>query len=79
MCPRLDTDLGVELWVEPRSPLSQLSALATVCNRARKGNFKQERKGIKEASSRVVNVAVVLHMCEKGEQGSFCRGIKRKE
>lgn len=79
MCPRLYSYLEVEIWVEPRSSLSKLSALATVCNKARKGNFKQERKGIKGASSRVVNVAVVLHMCEKGEQGSFCRDIKRKE
>lgn len=79
MCPRLYTYLGVELWVEPRPPLSQLSALATVGNKARKGSFKQERKGIRGAGSRVVNVAGVLHMREKGEQGSFCRDIKRKE
>ena len=79
MWPRLYIYLGVELWVEPRSPLSQLSALATLCNKARKGNIKQEREGKKRARSRVVNVAVVLHMSEKGEQGSFCRDIKRKE
>lgn len=65
-------------YVEPRSPLSQLSALEAECNKARKGNFKLERKRIKGASSRAVNVAVVLHMCEKGEQGSFCRDIKKK-
>lgn len=56
-----------------------MSALATVRNKSRKGKLKQEIKGIKGASRKDVNVAMILHTYEKGEQGSLCRDIKKNK